>query len=192
MAEAELATVARPYARAAFATALEEADGLVSWSRMLALLGAAVVEPAVERMLDNPANSGLVAAQWLTDLMGDDLTASGANFVKVLADFDRLALIATIAEQYEVLKANHEKTVEVAIVSAYELSGPEQDALKDALNRRLQRTVELETETDSSLLGVWSSEPRIPSLMTRSAENCKNWRERYSKLTLLRCETCNN
>jgi F-type H+-transporting ATPase subunit delta len=85
--------------------------------------------------------------------MGDDLTASGANFVKVLADFDRLALIATIAEQYEVLKANHEKTVEVAIVSAYELSGPEQDALKDALNRRLQRTVELETETDSSLLG---------------------------------------
>ena len=153
MAEAELATVARPYARAAFATALEEADGLVSWSRMLALLGTAVVEPAVERMLDNPANSGLVAAQWLTDLMGDDLTASGANFVKVLADFDRLALIATIGEQYEVLKANHEKTVEVAIVSAYELSDDEQATLKEALNRRLQRTVELETETDSSLLG---------------------------------------
>lgn len=153
MAEAELATVARPYARAAFATALDEADGLVSWSKMLALLGAAVVEPAVERMLDNPANSGSVAAEWLTGLIGDELTASGANFIKVLADYDRLALIATIAEQYEVLKANHEKTVEVAIVSAYELSGTEQETLKDALNRRLQRTVELETETDSSLLG---------------------------------------
>ncbi len=153
MAEAELATVARPYARAAFATALDEADGLTSWSKMLALLSAAVTEPAVERMLDNPANSGLFAAEWLTDLMGDELTASGANFVKVLADFDRLALIATIAEQYEVLKANHEKTVEVAIVSAYELSGSEQETLKDALSRRLQRTVELETETDSALLG---------------------------------------
>ena len=153
MAEAELATVARPYARAAFATALDEADGLVSWSKMLALLSAAVVEPAVERMLDNPANSGSVAAEWLTGLIGDELTASGANFIKVLADYDRLALIATIAEQYEVLKANHEKTVEVAVVSAYELSGTEQETLKDALNRRLQRTVELETETDSSLLG---------------------------------------
>ena len=153
MAEAELATVARPYARAAFATALDEADGLVSWSKMLALLGAAVIEPAVERMLDNPANSGSVAAEWLTGLIGDELTASGANFIKVLADYDRLALIATIAEQYEVLKANHEKTVEVAIASAYELSGTEQETLKDALNRRLQRTVELETETDSSLLG---------------------------------------
>ena len=153
MAEAELATVARPYARAAFATALDEADGLVSWSKMLALLGAAVTEPAVERMLDNPANSGSVSAKWLTDLIGAELTASGANFIQVLAEFDRLALIATIAEQYEVLKANHEKTVEVAIVSAYELSGTEQETLKDALNRRLQRTVELETETDSSLLG---------------------------------------
>ena len=153
MAEAELATVARPYARAAFATALDEADGLVIWSKMLALLGAAVIEPAVERMLDNPANSGSVAAEWLTGLIGDELTASGANFIKVLADYDRLALIATIAEQCEVLKANHEKTVEVAIVSAYELSGTEQETLKDALNRRLQRTVELETETDSSLLG---------------------------------------
>ena len=97
MAEAELATVARPYARAAFATALEETDGLASWSSMLALLGAAVVEPAVERMLDNPANSGFVAAEWLTELLGDDLTLSGANFVKVLADFDRLTLIETIA-----------------------------------------------------------------------------------------------
>jgi len=153
MAEAELATVARPYARAAFATALDEADGLVSWSKMLALLGAAVVEPAVERMLDNPANSGSVSAKWLTDLIGAELTASGASFIQVLAEFDRLALIATIAEQYEVLKANHEKTVEVAIASAYELSGTEQETLKDALNRRLQRTVELETETDSSLLG---------------------------------------
>ena len=153
MAEAELATVARPYARAAFATALDEADGLVSWSKMLALLSAAVVEPAVERMLDNPANSGSVAAEWLAGLIGDELTASGANFINVLAEFDRLALITTIAEQYEVLKANYEKTVEVAIVSAYELSGTEQETLKDALNRRLQRTVELETETDSSLLG---------------------------------------
>ena len=153
MAEAELATVARPYARASFSTALDESDGLASWSKMVALLSAAAVEPAVERMLDNPANSGLVSAESLIDLLGDELSASGSNFVKVLADFDRLSLITNVAQQYEVLKANHEKTVEVGIVSAYELSSPEQETLKDALNRRLQRTVELETETDSSLLG---------------------------------------
>ena len=41
MAEAELATVARPYARAAFNTALE-AEQLSEWARMLHLLSAAV------------------------------------------------------------------------------------------------------------------------------------------------------
>ncbi len=35
MAEAELSTVARPYARAAFSQALNEPSGLETWSRML-------------------------------------------------------------------------------------------------------------------------------------------------------------
>jgi F-type H+-transporting ATPase subunit delta len=48
MAESELATVARPYARAAFSTALDEAEGLGAWSRMLGLLGAAVSDPVIE------------------------------------------------------------------------------------------------------------------------------------------------
>ena len=63
MAEAELATVARPYARAAFATALDEADGLVSWSKMLALLSAAVVvSAAVAVVASRPSASDSAAA----------------------------------------------------------------------------------------------------------------------------------
>jgi F-type H+-transporting ATPase subunit delta len=55
--------------------------------------------------------------------------------------------------QYEVLKANHEKTIDVEVVSAYSMSEQEQSELKTALDRRLQRTVALETTTDSDLLG---------------------------------------
>ena len=44
MAEAELATIARPYARAAFGFALDNEGGLAKWSRMLALLSAAMEE----------------------------------------------------------------------------------------------------------------------------------------------------
>ena len=40
MAEAELATIARPYARAAFSVALEQ-DALTDWSFVLALLAGA-------------------------------------------------------------------------------------------------------------------------------------------------------
>ena len=152
MAEAELATVARPYARAAFNTALE-AEQLAEWARMLHLLSAAVESPVVEIRLEDPAQSGRAAAKVLTDLLGDDLSAEGNNFVQALADYDRLSLLPVIAAQFDVLKANHEKTIEVSVTSAYDLSEQEQATLKEALHRKLQRTVALETATDSDLLG---------------------------------------
>jgi F-type H+-transporting ATPase subunit delta len=73
--------------------------------------------------------------------------------VQVLADYDRLSLLPVIAAQFDVLKANHEKTIEVSVTSAYDLSEQEQATLKEALHRKLQRTVALETATDSDLLG---------------------------------------
>ena len=152
MAEAELATVARPYARAAFNMALE-AEQLAEWARMLHLLSAAVESPVVEVRLEDPAQNGRAAAKVLTDLLGDDLSAEGNNFVQVLADYDRLSLLPVIAAQFDVLKANHEKTIEVSVTSAYDLSEQEQATLKEALHRKLQRTVALETATDSDLLG---------------------------------------
>ena len=40
MAEAELTTIARPYAKAAFAFALDQDQGLTHWSTMLDILAA--------------------------------------------------------------------------------------------------------------------------------------------------------
>tara|TARA_E500000331_G_scaffold260223_1_gene251136 strand:- start:121 stop:501 length:381 start_codon:yes stop_codon:yes gene_type:complete len=97
--------------------------------------------------------SGADAAATLTELLSDDLSTAAVNFIGVLADYDRLMLLPTIAMQYEVLKANHEKTIDVEVVSAYSMSEQEQSELKTALDRRLQRTVALETTTDSDLLG---------------------------------------
>ena len=49
MAEAELATIARPYARAAFSVALEQ-DALTDWSFVLALLAGAARDEALQRI----------------------------------------------------------------------------------------------------------------------------------------------
>ena len=109
MAEAELSTVARPYARAAFAYALNQAEGLAGWSRMLQLLAAVVNESVVQAALDDPLLSIEDETGLLVSLMSDDLSTQGRNFIVVLDDNDRLALIPKVAEQFEVLKANHEK-----------------------------------------------------------------------------------
>ena len=153
MAEAELSTVARPYARAAFSFALDQDGGLAHRSRMLQLLSAAVNESIVQAALDDPLLTMDDKTSFLFDLMGDDLSDQGRNFIGVLAEYDRLALIATVAEQFEVLKANHEKTLDVSVTSAYEVSEDDQQRLSDALSGKLQRDINLETDVDESLIG---------------------------------------
>jgi F-type H+-transporting ATPase subunit delta len=153
MAEAELPTIARPYARAAFSRGLDQTDGLGTWSRMLSLLAAAVSEPIVEEALDNPTLTIEDETSLILQLMGDDLNQDGQNFVSVLAEYGRLALLPTIAELFELLKANHEKTMDVEVTSAFEVSDQEKIELGAALQRMLQRDINIETEVDKLLIG---------------------------------------
>lgn len=153
MAEAEKSTVARPYARAAFSHALDVADGLNKWSRMLAMLRSAIEQPVIRQALDNPNLSVEEEKRLLVDLMGGDLSEDGANFVDILAQYGRLMLLPDVSEQFELLKANHEKTMEVQVTSAFEVSDAEKNNLAAALARKLQREVNIETVVDESLIG---------------------------------------
>jgi F-type H+-transporting ATPase subunit delta len=153
MAEAELVTVARPYARAAYSTALDQPDGLSSWSRMLVLLGAAVDNADIREALDNPAMSSQASATLLIEICGDDLNDAGRNFVRVLAEYDRILLLPSISTIFEALKAQHEKTMNVQVASAFEVTGEEASKLGEALKKMLQREINLESTVDKSLLG---------------------------------------
>ena len=153
MAEAELPTIARPYARAAFSKGLDQPDGLGSWSRMLSMLAAAVSEPLVGEALDNPTLTTEDETGLILQLMGDDLNQDGQNFVSVLAEYGRLALLPTIAELFELLKANHEKTMDVEVTSAFDVSDQEKTELGEALQRMLQRDINIETEVNKALIG---------------------------------------
>ena len=153
MAEAELSTIARPYARAAFSYALDQTDGLSHWARMLQLLAAALEQPVVTDALDNPLLTTQDELNLLMTLMGDDLSQDGQNFVGVLAENNRLALLPTISEQFELLKANHEQTLDVMVTSAFEVSEDDQAKLSAALKEKLQRDINIDTEVDNALIG---------------------------------------
>ena len=51
------------------------------------------------------------------------------------------------------MKANHEKTMEVSIESAYDVDNAAQEKLAAALQSRLQRDVVLTTAVDRELIG---------------------------------------
>ena len=151
MAGAEAATLARPYARAAFAQALQE--GLPAWSRMLALLAEAAQAPPLQRALANPLLDAPDKVALFAKVMQDDLTEEGGNLLALLAEHGRLPLLPGIARLFERLRAQHEKTLTVSIASAYALSKSHAQQLRDALKKRLNKEVSLETSLDPALIG---------------------------------------
>ena len=149
---AELSTLARPYAKAAFSYAGQE-DALAQWLEELQLVAAVVSDPAVGALLSDPSLTTDAQAESFIGLFADELGDSRKRFLKVLADNRRLGLAPHILEQFAHLKAQREQSVEVEMVSPFEVPEEVRDRIAKALGSRLDRKIVVSTSIDSSLLG---------------------------------------
>lgn len=149
---AELSTLGRPYARAAFEYA-NGAGQLAPWADMLGLLSALTKQEAVAALLGSPSETPAGKAARLIEICGDSVTPAVVNFIHILAENRRLALLPVISEQFNALKAEQEKNVAVEVVSARALTADQQETLAAALKTRLQRDVTINVSVDSALLG---------------------------------------
>ena len=149
---AEIATVARPYAEAAFKAALEK-DALAKTSDGLQLAAAIAADARVHSALSDPR----VTAQQKKDLFaavaGERLGAVPVSLLAVLLDNHRDELIGSIAEQFEELKRGHERVVKARITSAQPLDDAQRGAIVAALEKRYGKKVEAELDVDPELLG---------------------------------------
>lgn len=149
---AELSTLARPYAKAAFELANQNSQ-LAQWADTLGLLSGLSKQQNVGKLFNSPNETPEGKAQKLVDLCADDLSAQGKNFVHILAENRRLTLLPEINLQFQILKAEQEKSLAVDVVSAREMSAEQQASLTSALTERLQRTVTISVSIDPALLG---------------------------------------
>jgi F-type H+-transporting ATPase subunit delta len=149
---AERATIARPYAKAAFETALP-ARAFAQWSAGLHVAAEIVVDPRVTELVKNPELPTSDLAEFIIGVAGGKLDAHMQNFVRVLAENHRLLLLPEILAHYEVLRAEVENTVDVEVISAVKLDAAQADKLAAALNARLKRRVNMRNSVDASLLG---------------------------------------
>jgi F-type H+-transporting ATPase subunit delta len=148
---ADAATIARPYARAAFEHA-HAAGQLPAWGDLLARAAATVGDERVAALIGNPhvQRAELVALVAEVAGAGDE---KARNFIQLLADNGRLAALPQVAAQYAALRAEVENTVDVTVTSALPLTAEQSDKLAQALTRRLRRTVRLTATVDPSLIG---------------------------------------
>ena len=149
---ADIATIARPYARAAFEHA-HDAGQLAPWGEMLARAGAAVADERVEPLIGNPHVQRADLVALIVEVAGAAGDGKARNFIQLLADNGRLAALPQVAEQYAALRAEVENTVDVTVTSALPLTAEQSDKLAQALTRRLRRTVRLAATVDPSLIG---------------------------------------
>ena len=152
-------TVARPYAQAAFELAHESGE-LATWSEGLSIAGELLADGRVARFLSDPALDNDKRLEFLTGLFGKanakvlaGKDKKGTNFLKLLLEYRRVAVMPEISEHFERLKANVENTVDVTVTSATTLSAGQQKEIAKALEKRLGRDINLETAIDETLIG---------------------------------------
>lgn len=149
---AELNTVARPYTKAAFEFAQEKGN-LDQWSKMLSTLAAVAADSTMANVLGNPALTSVQKAGAMVSVCEDYLDESGKNLIQLLASNQRLGLLQEINAQFEQLKANLLKSVDIDLTTAYELDEQQQQKLTQALSAKLGRDVTLTSTVDKSILG---------------------------------------
>jgi F-type H+-transporting ATPase subunit delta len=149
---AERATIARPYAKAAFAVAREQGT-LDRWSRWLETARGVVQSDEFQKLERSPGVSTEQLEGLVAGIAGADLDAHGQALLRLLTENGRLDFLPEIATRFQELEAENRNVADVEVTSATSLDGRQQERLADALRKRLRRDVRLHCSVDPALLG---------------------------------------
>jgi F-type H+-transporting ATPase subunit delta len=149
---AEAATIARPYAKAAFMSA-RDAKALPAWSEALRLASGLIADPHIADLVSSPKLSTDQVVSLFAGLGGKEIDAHWQNFVRLLARNKRLDVLPSIAAQYEALRAQYENELDVQVTSAVVLDAEQRAKLAAALKTRFKRDIRITTAVDAGLLG---------------------------------------
>jgi F-type H+-transporting ATPase subunit delta len=132
---AELLTLARPYAKAAFDFAAEQGQ-TSAWADTLSLAASFVQDRQLAGYLARPDITATEQVSTLVNAMGGQTGTDFRNFLTQLADNGRLSLIPAIETEFQQLKNQHLQETAVTIESAFPLTQQQETLLASRLGRR--------------------------------------------------------
>ena len=146
---AEIATIARPYAEAAFRLARERGR-LSEWSEILNCM--AKVADAARALIGHPN----VAAREIESLFGSVCGGTddeAGNLLRLLIENGRLSCLPEIAEQFEALKRQDSGIQEAAIYSAFPMDDAQAQSIKALLEDRFRTPLRISVTVAPELIG---------------------------------------
>lgn len=146
----ELTTVARPYAKAAFDFAVE-AKAVDAWLAQLTFAAAVAQDQTIISYLTGGISVEQAQTLFL-NVCGEQVDSQGQNFLKVMAENERLLVLPQVLAQFTALKADFDQEVTVDVTSAVKLKVAQTQTLSAALEKRLARKVKLNCIVDKSII----------------------------------------
>lgn len=148
----ELATLARPYAAAAFKRAKQTA-ATEKWSLSLSFLADQLKDKNFLFVANNPKVSNEILTALILEISRDRLDSEAVNFVKLLIENKRLLLLTHIAKLFESLKAEDEGYIHVDVTVAYPFTKESKQDFTAKLEKKLGKKVHLKVTADKKLIG---------------------------------------
>jgi F-type H+-transporting ATPase subunit delta len=148
---AELRTIARPYAEAAFGLARDEGT-LASWSVSLSAMARVASAPEMTDLVGNPALSSVRLADLVASAI-PDVSPSQRQFLQVLAENERLPALGEVSAMFEILRNDAEKVLAAEVTSAFPMSDAQIADMVGLLERKHGKKVKVNVVVDPALIG---------------------------------------
>ena len=146
--------VAAPYAQALLSIAqskdqVDELSGVAG--EFLTLLKDS---DQLSQFLTNPIADRDAKKNVIRQVLGEEANAQMKNFMLLLVDKGRIALVEPILQQFQSLVRELNQTVLAEVISAVELTDEQKDTVRQKVQSMTDaRSVELETRVDPDLIG---------------------------------------
>lgn len=148
---AELATIARPYAEALFRVA--KVGNLAAWSEAVGEMAHVAAHPDVQALSHDPkVLDGDMTATFVS-LLKSPINDEARNFITMLVENGRIALLPEIGTQFQALKNAQEGAADAEITSAFAISDAQVTALVSALEKKFGRKLNPTVSIDNDLIG---------------------------------------
>ena len=149
---AEISTIARPYAVAAYKIG-KETKSLAKWSEMLSFATAVANDAQMLSFINDPKVLSNDLQNTFLKVCGDKLNEQGQNLIKVLVEYNRMSILPAILNAFEALKAQDEGTLEANIIAASKPSDAEIKDLVKRLESKFGKKIEAKVTVDAELIG---------------------------------------
>jgi len=148
---AETVTIARPYAEAVFRMA-KEAGKLSEWSLRLQRLSLVAQDSEIVDIISNPKLTAVQLADLFVSLANDNDTDL-VNFIRVLAENERLILLPEVAVLFEAAKSKEEGVKDAVVESAFPLDDVQVAGLLPTLEEHFKTRLSAKVQVAPELIG---------------------------------------